>query len=89
MRNATEVNVAIIRAFGLDPAKIKAGGVWITLDQHRGPVIIVEMFRFNDAGEKFVEDGEVATTLKQFELVEIVHDQALEPVDDRGRGHDG
>lgn len=78
--DAVAANVAIINAFGLDANQCKSFN--IELDSFRGPIVTAVMYRLNEAGEKFLEDGEAATVLKRFHLTECEDD----PVEDQVTG---
>lgn len=74
--DAVAANVAIVSAFGLDAKHVQSFN--IELDRDRGPIVTAVMYRLNDAGEHFLEDGNVATVLKRYQLAEITDD----PVDE-------
>jgi hypothetical protein len=64
----TTLNIAIAEALGLDPARIRKGGVCITLDGALGPVIDVE-YRLTAR-----EVGGLAIELARYRLVPIEED---------------
>lgn len=63
-----DLNQAIIRAFGLDPDDLRS--FHLELDKDVGPIVTVELFLRDDAGQPFLEDGELATISKRYVLVE-------------------
>jgi hypothetical protein len=68
---ATATNVAIIKAFGIDPSQVRSFTIECTREY--GPVITAEFYAFDDDGnvaarDHFEPGGDAATQVKQFKL---------------------
>jgi hypothetical protein len=77
MNDPTATNIAICEALGLDPKRIAKGGVTITLDGYKGPIIEVtyQTHHDDDLGQRLEK------VLKRYRL-EPLADGGLMPVKD-------